>query len=142
MGAWDTYEKRINASGKTQRYVVFNREAYFLNKKLGDSLSYHEAIVDGEKRQVVIINSDNLDEKIMMSMPGEDFECGKYVEWMRNHWLIKEKDANNELYTRVKLWQCNYLLHWIDNNGVLHEQWCVIEDGTKLANSFRVAKAA
>ena len=72
----------------------------------------------------------------MLSMPGEDFDCGGLVEWMNNHWLIEEKDAHNELYTRVKLLQCNYLLKWVDEENVIHEQYCVIEDGTKLRNQF------
>ena len=57
--------------------------------------------------------------------------CGSLVEWADNHWLITEKDANNELRTRVKLLQCNFLLKWIDEDHIIHEQWCVIEDGTK-----------
>ena len=118
MSVWDTYEKRVTVQGKTNREVSFNREAYFLNKKMKDSLSYHAAIVDGIEREVAIINSDNLNEKVMLSKPGEDFECGKLVEWMNNFWLINEKDANNELYTRVKLLQCNFLLHWVDLQGI------------------------
>lgn len=27
--------------------------------------------------------------------------------------------------------QCNYLLRWVDSDAVIHEQWCIIEDGTK-----------
>ena len=68
-------------------------------------------------------------------MPGEDFRLGVIVEWMDNHWLIVEKDANNEIYTKVKLLQCNYLLKWIevtDDKPKIIEQWCVIDDGTKL----------
>lgn len=131
---WDKYEARMNARGLTQRDESLRREQRWLASRLKDSLSYHVAIVDGEERNVAIVNSDNLNEKTMFSMPGEDFHIGLLVEWMNNHWLITEKDANNEIYTKVKLLQCNYLLKWIevvDDTPTIMEQWCVIDDGTK-----------
>ena len=131
MGIWDTYENRVYVQGKTKREAALFRTSRRLAEKLGDSLSYHGVLIDGEERSVIIDDSDNLNEKIMHSLPGEDFMCGSIVEWADNHWLITEKDANNELRTRVKLLQCNFLLKWIDDEHVIHEQWCVIEDGTK-----------
>lgn len=131
MSVWDTYQNRIEAHGGTKRNAALIREQRNLIGKTKDSLSYHEAVVDGEIRSVSIINSDDLNEKLMLSLPGEDFECGGLVEWADNHWLISEKDAKNEIYTKVKLLQCNYLLHWVDEDNIIHEQWCIIEDGTK-----------
>lgn len=129
MGIWDTYENRVYVQGKTKREAALFRTSKRLSEKLGDSLSYHGVLIDGEERSVIIDDSDNLNEKIMHSLPGEDFMCGSLVEWADNHWLITEKDANNELRTRVKLLQCNFLLKWIDEDHIIHEQWCVIEDG-------------
>lgn len=131
MSVWDTYQSRIETRGETKRKSALIREQRNLLHKMKDSLSFHTAIVDGEHRCVSIINSDNLNEKLMLSLPGEDFDCGSYVEWADNHWLISEKDANNEIYTKVKLLQCNFLLRWVDNKNIIHEQWCIIEDGTK-----------
>lgn len=143
MSVWDTYAARTQVMGKTTREITFNKEVYRLNRLLPKSLSYHLAIVDGVERNVAIINSDNLNEKLMFSMPLEDFDCGGLVEWMDNHWLITEKDANNELYTKVKLLQCNHVLRWVDENDIVREQWCVVEDGTKLRIlGFRVVKTA
>ncbi len=142
MSVWDTYQNRIDAHGGTKRNAALTREQRSLLNKTKDSLSFHTAIVDGEVRSVSIINSDNLNEKTMLSLPGEDFGCGGLVEWADNHWLISEKDANNEVYTKVKLLQCNYLLRWVDEKDEIHEQWCIIEDGTKLLSSFRVMKVA
>lgn len=110
MGIWDTYENRVYVQGKTKREAALFRTSRRLSEKLGDSLSYHGVLIDGEERSVIIDDSDNLNEKIMHSLPGEDFVCGSLVEWADNHWLVTEKDANNELRTRVKLLQCNFLL--------------------------------
>lgn len=131
MSVWDTYQNRIETHGGTKRNAALIREQRYLMNKANGSLSYHTAIVDGKARSVSIINSDNLNEKTMLSLPGEDFDCGGLVEWADNHWLISEKDANNEVYTKVKLLQCNYLLRWVDEKDRIREQWCIIEDGTK-----------
>lgn len=131
MSVWDTYEKRIEAHGTSRRNAALIRESRMLSSKTKDSLSYHSVLIDGTERNVSITNSDNLNEKTMCSLPGEDFICGGLVEWADNRWLIVEKDANNEVYTKVKLLQCNFLLKWVDDQDIIHEQWCVIEDGTK-----------
>lgn len=128
MGIWDVYESRVCAQGKTKREAALFRTSRRLREKLPDSLSYHNVIVDGEERSVIIDDSDNLNEKIMHSLPGEDFTCGGLVEWADNHWLIAEKDANTELRTRVKLLQCNFLL----NGSISAEQF---------ESSFRSIKA-
>lgn len=132
MSVWDTYLNRIETHGGTKRNATLVREQRLLLNKAKDSLSFHTVIVDGVPRSASVINSDNLNEKTMLSLPGEDFSCGGYVEWANDHWLITEKDANNEVYTKVKLLQCNFLLRWVDDKNIIHEQWCVIEDGTKL----------
>lgn len=96
-----------------------------------DNLSYTEADIDGVMQTVAIINSDNLDEKKILSMPGETIKHGSLVHWMDQYWLVVEKDYNTTLYTRAKLQQCNYLLRWVSEDAVIHEQWCIVEDGTK-----------
>lgn len=131
MSVWDTYKTRIEARGDTKRKTVFRRELHFLESNLRDSLSYHQVNIDGVPQEVAIINSDNLNEKKMLSFPGDDIRCGSLVEWEENYWLVVEKDANNEVYTRTKLLQCNHLLKWVDDEDIIREQWCVIEDGTK-----------
>lgn len=131
MSIWDAYQRRMDAWGKNLRDTVFNREFRMLNNKFDSTLSYHAVQIGNRTQDVTIINSDNLNEKKIITRPGEDLICGELVEWANNYWLISEKDANNELYTRGKLLQCNHLLKWIDSDGIIREQWCVIEDGTK-----------
>lgn len=119
MSVWDTYQNRIDAHGGTKRNAALIREQRFLMNKANDSLSYHTAIVDGESRNVSII------------CPFNHAATIEILARQRYHRLISEKDANNEVYTKVKLLQCNYLLHWVDEWNIIHEQWCIIEDGTK-----------
>lgn len=131
MSVWDSYSARLSAGGYDKRSTVMQREQRFLNTKLPHSLSYHQLIVDGEARNLAVINSDNLDLKTICSLPGEDIRHGSLVEWMGNQWLVTERDANNELYTKATMRQCNYLLRWISDDGTIIERWCIVEDGTK-----------
>lgn len=128
MSVWDNYEYLHR---KTRRETRLDREKRLLLKKLPNSLSYHHVLIDGEDQDVAITNTDNLDTKHIFSLPGEDIPHGGYVEWMDNHWLITERDANTEIYTKAVMLQCNYLLKWVDDQDEIHEQWCIVEDGTK-----------
>ena len=131
MSVWDSYQRRMDVRGSDRRDAAFKRAARMLDTKFNNTLSYHTVQINNQPQEVTIINSDNLNEKTIITRPGEDFVCGDLVLWANNYWLISEKDANNELYTRGKLLQCNHLLKWIDSDGVIREQWCIIEDGTK-----------
>lgn len=131
MSIWDSYQSRLNTRGETRREAVLQKEKNFLLRKLPDHLSYHTAIIDGEEREVAIINSDNFEIKTIISMPGEDITGGSLVEWMDNKWIVTAKDANNEVYTKATMTQCNYLVRWIADDGEIVERWCIIADGTK-----------
>lgn len=149
MGVWDVYEDRINNSGATKREAFLKREQRNLNTKVKDSLSYQTVTVytqdnsynisseEAQKKSfiqdVTIINSDNLDEKTLITLPGEDMDCGNIIYWDENYWIVEERDVNTTIYTKTKLRQCNHLLKWVDpESKQIIEQWCYIEDGTKL----------
>lgn len=131
MGVWDTYTNKISARGGNKHDAALKRETRMIGTKIGDNLSYHTVAIDGVAQDVAIINSDNLDEKTIISLPGEYIGHGGLVHWMDNYWLITERDANITVYTRAKMVQCNHLLKWVSDDNVIHEQWCIIEDGTK-----------
>ena len=131
VDVWSVYQERLDAHGSSIREASKKRETRFLNSKTARSLSYFTANIDGAEQQVSILSSDNLNEKTIISMPGESISCGAIVEWSGSHWIVTDKDAATELYTKCKMMQCNHLLRWIDRDAVIHEQWCIIDDGTK-----------
>lgn len=146
MKAWSTYQNRIKAHGGTKRSAAHIREVRLIESRLPDNLSYKTvsiypceysyniqaspSIDNCTSQEVAIIDSDNLSEKIIYSMPGEDIALGSLVLWKSNYWIVSERDANTTLYTKAKLLQCNHLLRWIVDSEII-EQWCVVEDGTK-----------
>lgn len=131
MDVWDIYGARIDGKGSTKRGATLQREKRFLRNHLKDSLSYQTCLIDGVERNVAIINSDNFDEKKIISLPDEDLRHGALVEWMDNKWLITERDVNTTVYTKCTMLQCNHFLKWIDRNGNVCGQWANVSDGTK-----------
>ena len=147
MSVWDGYRNRIETHGGSVRGAAKKQEIRMLTNKLRENLSYftitvfdqaHGFNIDSKPNKngsydqdVAIINSDNLNEKYIYSLPGEDIEHGSLIWWMDNYWLVTERDANTNVYARAKMIQCNYLLKWVSDNTI-YEQWCIVEDGTKL----------
>lgn len=131
MGAWDLYNARMSVKGTSSRDAALRREQEFIRTKLPRSLSYKSLVINGDARDVAVINTDNLDTKTICSMPGEDIPHGGLVYWCDNYWLITEKNADNEVYAKGTMRQCNHLLKWINTDGQIITRWCVVEDGTK-----------
>lgn len=131
MEALSLYRERINARGGDKRGASIKREFRTLGDKTRDNIGHYLVQIDGVDQEVDIINSDNTEEKTIISLPGERLKGGGLVFWMDNYWLITELDANSTVYSKGKLVQCNHLLKWITDGGVIHEQWCIVEDGTK-----------
>ncbi len=151
-GIWDTYSQRMNTRGISRRETNLLRENRMIHKRLPNSLSYQtieyypqeycyniDAPIMADKcstQEVAIINSDNLNTKLIYSLPGEDISLGSLVHWMDEYWIVTERDANTTLYTKAKMLQCNHLLKWINENGVIIKQWCIFDDGTKYLTGF------
>lgn len=131
MNPWETYRNRNELHGSTARDRAKTALKTRLTNQIPSILSYHNVDIDGEDRNVVILNSDNLNQKTVCSLPGEDIRHGALVEWQNHRWLITQRDANTEIYTKCIMLQCNYLLRWINSSGAIVERWCIVEDGTR-----------
>lgn len=131
MNPWGVYNSRMNATGATRRTSELQRATRSMGSGMKSSLAFQNMIINGEPRGVSVIDSDNLNQKTICSLPGEDIPPGGTVEWMGEHWLVTQRDANNEVYTKGVMQQCNYLLKWVSPEHHIIERWCIVEDGTK-----------
>lgn len=132
MGIWDSYIDRVSVHGRTKRDAVINREKEFLERKMIDSASYFIVDVDGVQQEMSIANSDNLSMKTVFAKPGEKIKHGGLVLFKNTHWLITDVDPNDDIYSHGTMTRCNHLLKWIDpDDHRVHEQWSIVEDGTK-----------
>lgn len=146
MSVWDVYEDRVKSGGGSKYGAAFDRERRAIKMKLPNNLSFESVEVFASEygfnitseqsqshktsQKVAIIDSDNLNEKSIYSMPGEDIELGALIILDGCYWLVCERDHRNVLYTKAKIIQCNHLLKWIQDGDIM-SQWCIIEDGTK-----------
>lgn len=152
MNPYAVYADRMNVHGRSRYEATMLNERRYLSSKLPENLSYTNIEIYPAKygyniesrhakdhrifQDVAIINSDNLDEKYLYTLPGDDIRLGSLIYWMDNHWLVIERDVNTTVYTRAKLLQCNHLLRWLTPDNQLIRQWCVVEDGTKLKRTM------
>ena len=130
MTTWETYLSRLHKRGTTTREVALIREKEFIEKKLRDSLSYHETVINGVSQNVAIVDGNTFNEKTIFSMPDEKLIPGSLVEWGGDYWLINSVDPNKTVYTRGTLLRCNYKLKWINDRHNIVQRWCVVDDGT------------
>lgn len=135
MGMWETYEKRLGVSGAPtgdpKREIAMERFQGRFLRKITASLSYQKAIIDGRERQVAIRHQSEYNIKKVYAMPGETLRHGTMVEWANTNWIITQVDPNVEALSQAIMERCNYLLKWIDDDGVVVKKHCIVSDGTK-----------
>lgn len=129
--AWEKYDSRMTSRGGNERDAALIIEKERLISGHLKNLSFNEAEIDTEPHTIAVIDTENLNEKMIYSLPGQDIPHGGLVFWKDNYWLVTERDVHNTVYTRAKMIQCNYLLRWVSDDCMIHEQWCIVEDGTK-----------
>ena len=79
MGIWDVYGSRIEARGVTKRDASLKRETRIVEDKSKAGLSYKQVTIDDVFQRVIIIDSYNLNEKTIISLPMEDIKLGGLV---------------------------------------------------------------
>lgn len=131
---WDNYTSLLSPNKEQRmRSKQYNREFY--SRYLPDSLAYKKVNINGNPKEIAVIDSTEMTVKKIYSMPGETLEHGGLVLWDNSYWLITDVDKHSEIYTKGKMTQCNYLLKWIDRSeGITAHQecWCVIIDTSAL----------
>ena len=96
MGAWDLYRARAAVKGTTRRESSLNKVQGFISRKLPDSLSFKQVIVDGSEQALAVIDTDKANVKTICCLPGDTFPAGAVIEWADNIWLVTELDAHSE----------------------------------------------
>lgn len=131
MGAWTDYEAVRQVNGFPQREMRVQHTRENIARRMMNSPSCREVLIDNVLQTVCITHTAELDVKKIYSLPGEHLEHGGLVDFANNKWLITELDADNIAYEKGLMQQCNHILRWISKDGVLKEKWCYVVDGTK-----------
>lgn len=127
MDGWGIYEERM----KQKRDMWVERTKDNITRRLVASPSFHIVKINGEEQRVSITSRTTHKEKRICSMPGETLKHGGLVEYSDGVWLITDVDYETEVYQRGLMQRCNHILRWINQDGILREKWCIVEDGTK-----------
>ena len=131
MGAWDVYKERLMQRGCPEREMWVRHTRESIRNRILSSPSCRPVLINGMEQLVTIVHQPEMSQKKICALPGESLPHGGIVEFADNRWLIVERDADNEIYEKGLMQQCNYLLRWIGKDGALREKWCIVEDGTK-----------
>ena len=107
---WDLYNKRLNINGSTKRERDLQSLQNTLNNKLPDLLSYKTVKINGADASIEIVKTTKDYIKVIHSLPNTSFDCGDYVLYSGNTYLITEIDADKDVYISGKMQLCNYTL--------------------------------
>ena len=122
------YRKMLNLNGPTQRDRIINKSVHDQNKLAPVSPSYKDVTIDDVPRKLNIISSTVMNQKIIHTLPGEDFAIGSIVYWSKSHWLITERDAEDEITVRGRIQICQKQITWQDDNTYeIRSLWATVE---------------
>lgn len=122
------YRKMLNLNGPTQRDRIINKSIHDQNKLAPVSPSYKDVTIDDAPRKLNIISSTVMNQKIIHTLPGEDFVIGSIVYWSKSHWLITERDAEDEITVRGRIQICQKQITWQDDNThEIRSLWATVE---------------
>lgn len=125
VNIWNAYCERTAPVGDMRKMRV-NHTRAAIYRRIKNSPSFREVLIDGMEQGVSITHRQNLSEKRICALPGEHLKHGGIVEFSNHMWLITEVDADNEVYERGLMLQCNHILRWIGKDGKIKEKWCIV----------------
>lgn len=122
------YREMLDLNGSTQRDRIINKSVHDQNKLAPVSPSYKDVTIDDVPRKLNIISSTVMNQKIIHTLPGEDFAIGSIVYWSKSHWLITERDAEDEITVRGRIQICQKQITWQDDNTYeIRSLWATVE---------------
>lgn len=122
------YRKMLSLDGPTQRDRIIKKSIHDQNKLGPISPSFKDVTIDDIPRKLNIISSTVMNQKIIHTLPGEDFTIGSIVYWSKSHWLITERDAEDEITVRGRIQICQKQITWQDDNTYeIRSLWATVE---------------
>lgn len=122
------YREMLRADGPTQRDRIINKAIHDANHLAPISPSYKDVTIDDVPRKLNIISSTVMNQKIIHTLPGEDFTIGSIVYWSNSHWLITERDAEDDITVRGRIQICQKQIKWQDDStSEIRSLWATVE---------------
>ena len=139
-----TYFKRVNFHGSNIQEIAFNEEAQTFELRLKESVNTVHNLKKGKLTFNAIItpNKDKEHKKIMILEVSNnvDVTIGDIIDWEDEKWIIFQKERKTrQSFQQFFMIRCNYLIKWIDLEGILRESWCHFSSSldSKVKENFR-----
>lgn len=119
---WDIYRARINKEGFTHKERQVNRLKNDISKHILHNPSCKTVLLNGVETNLIINTGTKTYYKEFRALPDETIVCGDYIQWKNRTWLVYEADIDDDVYIDGKMYECNYVMLWQNNNGDLVER--------------------
>lgn len=141
---YESYKARVSHMGKNPQEKAFKSGILEFRR----NLRYNEHTVRGLRKNGYrfdgVILTDKQDENRVSQILLVDLETeigvGNLIQWNDDYWLIYKKTISSyQPYNKFYMVQCNYLLKWVDLDGMLQQSWCHIvgNKDSKIKDNFR-----
>lgn len=137
----DSYRRRLSAFGKTVREQNINFEQLQIKNLAPNSPAFKSTTINDIEQNLMVVRSGEIESKYIYSMPNETFDVGSVVYWNQSHWLITQKDNDDDIITRGVMELCNREISWQDlDDKEIYKLWATIKKPyyNNLSDSSRI----
>lgn len=91
-----------------------------------DSIGYERALRNDKAQDFIFKSTEENNQFIVLTRPGEDINIGDILYWNKMHWLVRVKDFNAALFNRATIVCCNRQISWQNpDTGEIVTRWCL-----------------
>jgi len=113
------YLEMLSTHGTSRRQRIINKSRHDTLLKAPDSPAFKHVEIDGVPHDMMIISTTQTTQKTIRTLPGDDFSIGGILFWSGSHWLITERDSDDEITVRGRIEVCQRQVIW--QNQDTHE---------------------
>lgn len=132
----EAYRRRSSFLGKTPQERAFNSGVLEFRRYLKYN-PHTEHFLFKEKEEkckrefsgVILTNRQDEHEVTLILLVDieEQLNVGDLIQWKDDYWLVyQETISSYQPHRKFYITKCNYMLKWVDNEGIQHSSWCRI----------------
>jgi hypothetical protein len=87
-----------------------------------------DATCNGVSQEFLVVKTDFEYKKTLIARPGEVFYMGDIIDVFDCKWIVTDIDPDDTFYLKGEITLCNLDLHWMDQWGNTHTQWCYLKE--------------
>ena len=124
----EQYRDFLKQNGVTQRERIVHKAIHDTNTMGPINPSCKDVTIDGEPRRLIVISANVTDRKTIHALPGEDFSVGSIIVMGGSHWLITERDFDDEVTVSGRIQICQKEIVWQDEDDLrICSLWATVE---------------